>query len=115
MHGNRTVKMTHHLSLADLETNDSHAPRGGRERRFLCPMCGADKPRDTAHRSLAVNIASGAWNCHRCHERGLLKDKWTERAPQARQVRTRAAVERAFALPQAAPMADDAAEGKWRV
>jgi hypothetical protein len=79
-------------------------------------MCGADKPRDAAHRSLAVNTASGAWTCHRCHERGLLKDKWTDRVPQPRQARTRAAVARAFALPQPAPKkADDAAEGKWRV
>ncbi len=93
------------LSLADLESYDSTAPRcsGKTERRFLCIHCGNKKPRDRGHRSLALNTKTGAWFCHRCSEKGLLKDFWTDRPPQTRQQRARAAVERAFALP---PKAD---------
>jgi predicted RNA-binding Zn-ribbon protein involved in translation (DUF1610 family) len=91
------------LSLHELESNDPRAAAGRRERRFLCPLCGDDKPRDPAHRSLAVNTQTGAWLCHRCGEKGLLKDYWTERAPQTARPRerSRAVLERAFGLPQA--------------
>ncbi|MCA1628054.1 MAG: toprim domain-containing protein [Acidobacteria bacterium] len=109
--------MSAHLSLADLETNDRRAPRGGRERRFLCPLCGDTKARDAAHRSLVVNTQTGAWLCHRCGERGLLTDNWTDRAPQSRRDRARAAVSRAFALPprENAPQSQpEAAAATWR-
>lgn len=108
--------MSFHLSLADLESNDPKARRGGREHRFLCPLCGDGKPRDTAHRSLAVNTSSGAWLCHRCGECGLLKEHWTNAAPQSRQERTRAAVLQAFALPKRAEISqpDEATESRWR-
>jgi hypothetical protein len=94
------------LSLADLESYDSTAPRcsGKTERRFLCIHCGDKKPRDRGHRSLALNTRTGAWFCHRCSEKGLLKDFWTDRPMQTRQQKARAAVARAFALP---PKADD--------
>jgi Toprim-like len=86
------------LSLADLESNDPRAPRGGKERRFLCPLCGKDKPRDSAHRSLSLNTSTGAWVCHRCGEKGLLKEHWTGAKPLNRRARTRAALGRAFAI-----------------
>lgn len=64
------------LNLADLELFDPHAQGGSGagkgERRFLCPLCGLDKPRDAAHRSLCVNTQNGLWNCKRCNEKGLL-------------------------------------------
>ncbi len=89
------------LCLADLESYDSAAPRcsGKTERRFLCIHCGDSKPRDRGHRSLALNTKTGAWLCHRCGEKGLLKDFWTDRPLQTRQQKARAAVARAFALP----------------
>jgi hypothetical protein len=87
------------LSLSDLEANDPRAPRGGRERRFLCHLCGDGKPRDAAHRSLAVSTQTGAWVCHRCGARGLLKDNWTANPAQSRAARSQAAVARAFAMP----------------
>ena len=33
---------------------------------------------DSAHRSLCVNIDSGAWNCKRCGQRGKLKEYWED-------------------------------------
>ncbi len=87
------------LSLADLESYDRHGSRSKHERRFLCPMCGDDKPRDTAHRSLALNMQSGAWLCHRCREQGKLKDFWIDSPLQTKRERENAAINRAFAVP----------------
>ncbi len=89
------------LSLTDLESYDSTAPRcsGKTERRFLCVHCGDKKPRDRAHRSLALNTRTGAWFCHRCCEKGLLKEFWTDEPKQTARERKNAAVARAFALP----------------
>ena len=64
------------LTLADLELNDPRSPNGRKQRRFLCPLCGSSKPRDSAHRSLCFNTETGAWICHRCGERGLLGEYW---------------------------------------
>lgn len=100
--------MNEHLSLAELETFDSRAPHRAGTRRFLCPSCGADKRRDAAHRSLAVNTHTGAWTCHRCAAKGLLKEFWTKRENtshtsfvNSRRARTRAALAQALALPEA--------------
>lgn len=71
----------HSFSITDLEANDPGAKRGGTERRFLCPLCGGSKPRNDVHRSLGLNVAKGTWLCHRCHEKGLIKDKWTPLEP----------------------------------
>jgi hypothetical protein len=64
------------LTLADLELNDPRSPNGRKQRRFLCPLCGGDKPRDSRRRSLCSNTETGAWICHRCGERGLLGEYW---------------------------------------
>jgi predicted RNA-binding Zn-ribbon protein involved in translation (DUF1610 family) len=94
--------LSEHLALADLERYDPHARDGGAtERRFLCPRCGDGKPRDRAHRSLALNTRSGAFVCHRCGDKGLLKDFWTDEPKQTLRERRSAAVARAFALPDA--------------
>ena len=88
------------LSLADLEAYDhaaaSVSAKG--ERRFLCPLCGHDKPRDAAHRSLCANLKNGAWRCWRCQEAGKLTDFWEERPVQSGRARARADYERTFAL-----------------
>jgi hypothetical protein len=62
------------ISLAELEASDPHASKVGSERRFLCPLCGFDKPKDAAHRSLSVNTETGAWMCHRCAEKGIVDE-----------------------------------------
>ncbi|MGE0885467.1 MAG: toprim domain-containing protein [Blastocatellales bacterium] len=62
------------LTLVELELYDPRARAGQSQRRFLCPFCGADKPRDAAHRSLSLNVQTGRWICHRCGERGLLTE-----------------------------------------
>ena len=62
------------LTLAELELNDPRTRTSRSQRRFLCPFCGADKPRDAAHRSLSLNAQTGRWICHRCGERGLLTE-----------------------------------------
>lgn len=63
------------LTLADLESFDSGAPLGSR-RRFCCPLCGLEKPRDAAHRSLSVETATGLWHCFRCGQGGQLREFW---------------------------------------
>jgi replicative DNA helicase len=94
--------MSDSLSLADLEAFDSRPYCHGAEKRFLCPECGDSKPRDTAHRSMAVNTQSGAYICHRCHATGLLTDFWTNTPGPARSSMTRnakrARISRAFGL-----------------
>ncbi len=66
------------LTMAELEFHDPRSPSGRRQRRFLCPLCGYDKPRDSAHRSLSLNTDTGAWICHRCGESGLLGEYWSQ-------------------------------------
>lgn len=114
--------MSDRFSLADLERYDPHAPAGKKERRFLCPACGDDKPRDRAHRSFAVNTGTGAYKCHRCAVEGKLTDYWEDRPRTTRAERSRAALARAFALPERKtpaakpePTPDDRErEARWR-
>ena len=75
--------LSHVLTLNEIESNDPHSPCHRTQRRFLCPFCGNTKPKDAAHRSLCVNTLTGAWICHRCDERGLLKDYWGNSQPGA--------------------------------
>lgn len=62
------------LTLTELERYDPRSPSGRMQRRFLCPFCGDDKPRDAAHRSLSLSVETGRWICHRCGTRGRLRD-----------------------------------------
>jgi hypothetical protein len=74
------------LTLAELESFDPQAPPSrGNERRFCCPLpeC-AGKPRDTAHRSLCVNVSTGQWLCNRCHNVGILGEFKETREPEPR-------------------------------
>jgi hypothetical protein len=90
------------LTLSDLEAHDPWARPGGREQRFLCPLppC-AGHQRIPEHRSISVNLDSGAWTCYRCGAGGVLKEHWE---PRGRQDRGRAALTRAFTLrPQTTP------------
>lgn len=66
------------LTLVELELNDPRSPCIRTQRRFLCLFCGNNKPRNAAHRSLCLNTLTGAWICHRCGERGLLRDYWSD-------------------------------------
>lgn len=87
------------LSLADLEAFDPVTVEAGRERRFCCPFPAcSDKPVDRAHRSLVVNVETGAYLCHRCGAKGRLRDYWTRRQALTRGERSRLATRRAFAL-----------------
>lgn len=90
------------LTLSELESFDSHASRRGNERRFLCPLCGAEKPRDASHRSLAVNSSTGEWKCHRCDSSGKLKEFWEDGEDfTSKRHRQQASLERKFsARPQ---------------
>ncbi len=90
--------MNQTLSLMDLETFDSRAKRYGSERRFLCPICGDSKPRDDDHRSLAVNVNTGAYICHRCKVTGLIIEKHTKSTFTPRKVRAAAALARVFSV-----------------
>lgn len=76
------LKAQQALTLAELETFDPRAPhRGGEERRFCCPRCGTEKPRDASHRSLSLHTGTGVWSCHRCQQGGQLRDFWKAKEP----------------------------------
>ena len=85
------------LSQSELDAFDPGGGRkGGREGRWLCPFCHGDRKHDDLHRSLAVNRMTGAWNCHRCHEKGLLIEH-RDQAPKpfkSKAARTRSALHR---------------------
>jgi phage/plasmid primase-like uncharacterized protein len=66
------------LSLHDLEAY-GRVWGTGRERRALCPFCGDEHRRDQEHASLAVNVETGVWTCHRCNRSGLLDEFKTPR------------------------------------
>jgi hypothetical protein len=86
------------LSLADLERYDPPAPERGRERRFLCPRCGDQHPKDADHRSLSLNVETGLWTCHRCRASGKIAERWEDRRPLGRRERSRAQLRRTFGL-----------------
>lgn len=89
---------TQYLSLSELESFDSRSPSRGKERRFLCPVCGQNKPRDAAHRSLAVNTETGGFLCHRCQTKGRLKEYWESRPIMQKNQRTKLKLMSHFAL-----------------
>jgi hypothetical protein len=90
------------LSLRQLEEFDPRASQGGAERRFLCPLCGEGKPKDSAHRSLGLNTQSGAWVCHRCGEKGKLAE-WKDEKPINGKTLRRQKLRRAFSLDATSP------------
>jgi DNA primase len=69
------------VSLSQLEAHDPHPLRQGSRVRYLCPLSPAcrEKPRDNAHRSLSVETVTGVFYCHRCGEKGKLREFWEER------------------------------------
>lgn len=78
------------LSLADLEAYDPHGGRsGGANRRYLCPLCGDAKKRDSAHRSLSLESANGLWHCWRCDARGQLVEHRANRNEQSAKERAK--------------------------
>jgi hypothetical protein len=89
------------LTLTDLEAHDPAAPLGGRERRFCCPLgdCAAKRV-DAGHRSLSLNVQTGAWKCHRCDAAGVLEE---HREFVPRRQRMIAQARRAFGLPAVMP------------
>lgn len=68
------------LTLTDLEQFDPRSPQRTGERRFLCPLCGEDKPKDAAHRSFCINNSNGLYHCKRCNSKGRLKEFWEEKS-----------------------------------
>lgn len=63
------------LTLAEIEAFDP----GNASSRRLCPLCGSEKPRDAAHRSLSLELSSGKWKCFRCGGGGVLREFWHEK------------------------------------
>lgn len=73
------------LTWQALREYDPAPYRAGGQERYLCPFCGDSKPRDKAHKSLAVNPSTGAYLCHRCGARGKLHNAdAVERSPVLR-------------------------------
>lgn len=91
------------LTLAEIDQHDPGGRGAGRERRYLCPLPAcADKQNPHHHRSLAVNLETGAYLCHRCSARGKVRERWTER-PAPSRLAGRARVRAAFAITQPEP------------
>ncbi len=86
------------LSLADLEAYDPQAPcpAGAGERRFLCPLCGDDKPKNAEHRCFCLNGYNGLYHCKRCNCKGRLKEHWTDTPKQPLNVVRAQKLHRAF-------------------
>lgn len=103
------------LSLADLDNYDPQTVGGTRR---LCPLCGQDKPRDSAHRSVQVETSQGLWHCHRCQAGGKLREFWTERpfTPLTQRQFATAQMQRVFHAPQPAipKSCDPVKEALWR-
>ena len=82
------------LDLATLELFDAGGGRGNAaNRRFCCPLCGIEKPRDAAHRCLCLDTR-GLWHCKRCGAKGKLRDFWEKRDGHAGNGLTGASAER---------------------
>lgn len=104
-----------HFSLRELEELDPQSStRSGHEQRFLCPLCGGDKPRDAAHRSFCANLGTGAWNCKRCKATGKLTDFWVERPKLSRREHSRNALKSAFTLESPKLQTEPATTSNWR-
>lgn len=97
------------LTLAELEQFDPRSPQRTGERRFLCPLCGENKPKDAAHRSFCINSSNGLYHCKRCNSKGRLKDFWEEKSSvNQAQVATRQ-LRRSFEIaPIVAPIQENA-------
>ena len=87
------------LALTDLEAFDPGARHGG-EWRFCCPLSSCQgKTVSKTHRSISVNMQTGAWHCHRCGEGGVLREWQTRPAPAeflSPRQRSRASARQAF-------------------
>lgn len=65
--------------MSALEQHDPESPHRQSERRFLCPLPACSGHQNSKKdRSLAVKVADGLWNCHRCSEGGKLAEFWTD-------------------------------------
>lgn len=100
------------LSLADLERY-GNVWGTGTERRALCPYC--DHPKhDHEHATLAFNVDTGAWTCHRCHRSGKLAEHWPApepgEAPAPRRQRGRRRPTPAASAPPREPSPEERAE-----
>ena len=100
------------LALTDLEAFDPRSPQRSGERRFLCPLCGEDKPKDSAHRSLCVNSSNGLYHCKRCNSKGRLKEFWEEKSSVNRSQIVARQLRRAFNVES--PVEINISKGDWQ-
>ena len=82
------------LSRAEVENFD---PQGPPTRRW-CPLCGPEKPRDSAHRCLSIDIANGLFHCFRCGAKGQFAENRASFEVENPRKRVLNGLKRAFAL-----------------
>jgi DNA primase len=94
------MELTKAVTMAQLEAYDPDPVRQGSRARYLCGLSAVcrEKPRDTAHRSLSVDNIGGAFYCHRCGEKGKLREFWRELSG------TKPAIKRSHLRPVASPV-----------
>jgi hypothetical protein len=86
------------LSLAELREVDPQHRQDKAECDCCCPFCGKGKRPGPTNRTLGYNTETGAWICHRCHQKGILTD-FQDHTPQTRPQRARRQLQRLAALP----------------
>ena len=102
------------LSLAELGAEG--AARIGNQ-RYVCPLCSPER-RKAGRRDLSVDLATGAWQCWHCGEKGKLTDYWTDRPKLTVKERRAEKLRQVFNLtpkPKPAPVhdPDDALWRQW--
>jgi hypothetical protein len=58
------------VALAEFEQHDGRGRRRGNEIRFLCPFPECAGKQGKGHQSLAFDISTGFYHCHRCNAKG---------------------------------------------
>jgi hypothetical protein len=100
------------LSLADLGAGTAEASTG--DRRFVCPLCDHTRHKQGT-RQLSANMATGAWQCWHCGERGKLTDYWADRPALSRKDQKRERLRSIFhPVPRPEPE-HDPGDAEWRV
>ena len=102
------------LSLSELHTRDPQHKQNRTECDCACPFCSNGKRPGPTNRTLSYNTKSGAWICHRCHEKGILTD-FQDAMETTRPQRAHRQLNRLFSLPESkTELAADVESGDWK-
>lgn len=98
------------LSLADIGATGEG--RTG-NKRFVCPLCDSTRKKKNT-KQLSVDMATGAWQCWHCGEKGLLTDYWTERPKLNPKEQARERLRKVFSITPRSEPDQDPDDADWR-